>query len=185
MHHDSYPNANPSLRHQNMPSDRSLFFSDQFGISCGTVTIDVPRSKLLLIYYRKTGEYLLPKGHKDIGESLEETALRETFEETGIKAQLLPVRINSVATTPQGRDRPSLITEPIAVSQRMARDGVLKIMFWYVAIADSTIAPEQGTQQEGEDFDPVWVSFDDVESTVSWEDDRRIVSKAIAAVQEG
>ncbi|KAG8665544.1 hypothetical protein FPOAC1_010341 [Fusarium poae] len=168
-----------------MPSDRSLFFSDQFGISCGTVTIDVPRSKVLLIYYRKTGEYMLPKGRKDIGENLQETALRETFEETGIKAQILPVPITSVATTPQGRDRPSKITEPIAVSQRVDKNSVLKIMFWYVATADSTIAPKQGTQQEGEDFDPVWVSFGDVESTVSWEDDRLIVSKAVDAVQKG
>ncbi|OBS17844.1 hypothetical protein FPOA_09573 [Fusarium poae] len=134
---------------------------------------------------QKTGEYMLPKGRKDIGENLQETALRETFEETGIKAQILPVPITSVATTPQGRDRPSKITEPIAVSQRVDKNSVLKIMFWYVATADSTIAPEQGTQQEGEDFDPVWVSFGDVESTVSWEDDRRIVSKAVDAVQQG
>ncbi|RGP75517.1 nudix domain-containing [Fusarium sporotrichioides] len=168
-----------------MSSDRSLFFSDQFGISCGTVTIDVPRSKVLLIHQRSTGEYMLPKGRKNIGEALEETALRETFEETGVKAQLLPVHITSIATTAQGTDRPREITEPIAVSQRMARDGVLKIMFWYIGTADSMIAPKQGTQQEGEDFDPVWVSFGDVESTVSWDDDRRIVSKAIDTVQKG
>ncbi|RGP81098.1 nudix domain-containing [Fusarium longipes] len=165
-----------------MSLDRSLFFSDQFAISCGTVTIDVPRSKVLLIYWRKTGEYLLPKGRKDVGESLEETALRETFEETGVKVQLLPVNIASLATTPQGNDRPKTTTEPIAVSQRVTK-GVLKVIFWYVAMADSTIAPEEGTQQDGEDFDTAWVKFDDVESTISWEDDRQIVSKAIAAVQ--
>jgi ADP-ribose pyrophosphatase YjhB (NUDIX family) len=126
---------------------------------------------------------MLPKGRKDIGESLEETALRETFEETGVKVQLLPVDIDSLATSAQGKDRPKAITEPIAVSQRMTKGG-LKIIFWYVGMADSTITPEEGTQQEDEDFDTVWVSFGNVESTLSWEDDRRIASKAIAAVQK-
>ncbi|XEU97151.1 hypothetical protein FSHL1_002437 [Fusarium sambucinum] len=168
-----------------MSSDKSLFFSHQFGIGCGTVTIDIPRAKVLLIYCRETGETMLPKGQKDINESLEDAAHRETFEETGVYVQLFPVSIHSVATTPQGQHRPNKIIEPIAVSHRMAMDGILKIIFWYVAIADSTIAPKQDTQQDGEDFDPVWLSFGDVESTVSWEDDRRIISTVVAAFQLG
>lgn len=125
---------------------------------------------------------MLPKGRKDVGESLEDTALRETYEETGVKAQLLPVPIDSQATSIQGQDRPKAITEPIAVSQRMTQGG-LKIIFWYVGMADSTIPPVEGTQQENEkDFEAVWVRFDEVESIVSWEDDRRIAMKAIVAV---
>nr|CEG05439.1 unnamed protein product [Fusarium clavum]CEG05939.1 unnamed protein product [Fusarium clavum] len=161
--------------------ERSLFFSDQFAISCGTVTIDVRESKVLLIRMRKNGEYLLHKGRKDVGESLEATALRETYEETGIKAQLLPVAIDSQATSTQGQDRPKAITEPIAVSQRMTQGG-LKIIFWYVGVADSTIPPVEGTQQENESFQTVWVKFDEVESIISWEDDRRIAMKAVVAV---
>jgi 8-oxo-dGTP pyrophosphatase MutT (NUDIX family) len=161
--------------------ERSLFFSDEFAISCGTVTIDVRESKVLLIHMRKNGEYMLPKGRKDVGESLEATALRETYEETGIKAQLLPVAIDSQATSTQGQDRPKAITEPIAVSQRMTQGG-LKIIFWYVGVADSTIPPVEGTQQENESFQTVWVKFDEVESIISWEDDRRVAMKAVVAV---
>ncbi|KAJ4268820.1 hypothetical protein NW762_002890 [Fusarium torreyae] len=164
---------------------RSLFFSDQFAISCGTVSLDIKKVKVLLILWRKTGEYMLPKGRKDLGEPLERTALRETFEETGVQAQLFPVDIASLATTANGKGRPKAITEPIAVSQRRASGGVLKIIFWYVAIADSTTPPEEGTQQENEDYETVWADFEDVSSVLSHEDDRRITRAAIEVVREG
>ncbi|EEU47046.1 uncharacterized protein NECHADRAFT_92100 [Fusarium vanettenii 77-13-4] len=169
-------------------TDKSLHFSNQFVISCGTVSLDLERSKVLLVRCRRRGECMLPKGRKDIDESLEETALRETFEETGIRVQLLPVDINSLATLPSSiktEDRPEAVTEPIAVTQRTTRQGILKIIFWYVAAADSTTVPEEGTQQENEDFDPVWSDFDNVGSTLSFDEDRSIAEAAIAAVQRG
>ncbi|KAI8675356.1 Nudix hydrolase domain-containing protein [Fusarium keratoplasticum] len=167
---------------------KSLHFSNQFVISCGTVSLDVERSKVLLIRWRRTGEYSLPKGRKDIDEPLEETALRETFEETGIRVQLLPVSIDSLATLPSSvktEDRPKAVIEPIAVTQRTTRQGILKIIFWYVATADSTTVPEEGTQQENEDFDTIWADFDNVGSTLSFDDDRSIAEAAIAAIRRG
>ncbi|KAI8722450.1 Nudix hydrolase domain-containing protein [Fusarium sp. LHS14.1] len=167
---------------------RSLHFSDQFVISCGTVSLDVERSKVLLVRCRRRGEYMLPKGRKDVDESLEEAALRETYEESGIRVQLLPVDINSLATLPSStkiEDPPRAITEPIAVNQRVTRQGILKIIFWYVAAADSTTTPEEGTQQENEDFDTVWADFDNVGSILSFYEDLCIAEAAIAAVRRG
>src|SRR5438067_82739 len=83
-----------------MPSDRSLHFSDSFAISCGTVILDLGRAKVLLVYWRTTGEYFLPKGRKNIAETLEQTALHETFEETGHQVELLPMSIQTLATAP-------------------------------------------------------------------------------------
>ncbi|RSL53797.1 hypothetical protein CEP54_010211 [Fusarium duplospermum] len=134
------------------------------------------------------GEYLLPKGRKDLDEPLEQTAQRETFEETGIRVRLLPVNIDTLATLPssiKAKDRPTGVTEPIAVTQRFNTKNILKIIFWYVAAGDSTTAREEGTQQENEEFDTVWVGFDNVNSTLSFEDDRGIVEAAIAAVCRG
>lgn len=161
--------------------DKRLHFSDAFVISCGTVTIDTERSKVMLIHWRKTGEYFLPKGRKDIGESLHQTALRETYEETGIPVELLPVKMESLATVPSNTpasDRVRRVTEPIAVAQRVT-EGKLKIIFWYIAQGDSTKARVEGTQQENEEFDPVWVPFDKVASTLSFDDDRQIANRAI------
>ncbi|KAM3452088.1 hypothetical protein MY3296_004825 [Beauveria thailandica] len=172
-----------------MSADRSLHFSDGFVISCGTVTVDIAESRVLLIRSLGTGEYYLPKGRKDIDESLEDAALRETWEETGVRAQLLPVRISTRATTSAaaaaaaagGADLASCVTEPLAVAQRVS-DGVLKIIFWFVAAADSAAAPEEGMQQEGEDFEALWVGWDKVRSTLTFEDDWRIAEAGIKAV---
>ena len=164
---------------------RNVYFSNQFAISCGTVSLDVQRSKVLLIRYQRTGEYLLPKGRKDVDEALEQTAVRETFEETGVRVELLPVAIDTLATRPPfvgTAGCPAAITEPIAVTQRVTQD-VLKIIFWYVAMADSTTPREEGTQQEGEEFDTVWVGFDRVGSTLSFDDDRLVSQAAIAAAR--
>ncbi|KAM0346427.1 hypothetical protein ACHAPU_005491 [Fusarium lateritium] len=163
-------------------TNKSLVFSDHFVISCGTVTIDIKLPRVLLIRWRKTGEVMLPKGRKEIGETLEKTALRETFEETGVTPHLLPANIVSLATTDPDSPRPEAITEPFALSQRTT-NGVLKIIFWYMAVADSTIASEEGTQQEGEDFETIWAGFDDARSLLSYQDDSRIVQKAIDIVR--
>ena len=69
---------------------------------------------------------------KTSAETLEQTATRDTFEETGIPVELLPVDINTLATTPSSVDavenRPKAVVEPIAVSQRLTQ-GVLKSSF--------------------------------------------------------
>ncbi|MCJ1351989.1 MAG: hypothetical protein MMC33_001973 [Icmadophila ericetorum] len=172
-----------------LPSTHSsLHLSNEFTISCGTVTIDLKTSKVLLILYRKTGEFLLPKGRKNFGEKLEETAIRETYEETGYKVELLPLPIVTLAT---GRELARLDTfpsnfniEPIAVQQRIS-NGKLKIIFWFAAKGDSASVPKNGTQQEGEDFDARWVPKDEGLKILTFNSDCQIFAKVLDAVQEG
>ncbi len=49
------------------------------------------------------GEYLFPKGHIDPGETLEETALREVDEETGLRAEIV-ARLGEVFFSYQGEE---------------------------------------------------------------------------------
>lgn len=59
-------------------------------VSCGGVVIF--RGKILLLYknYRNRYEgWVLPKGTVEKGESHEQTALREVYEETGVKAEII------------------------------------------------------------------------------------------------
>ena len=44
--------------------------------------------KLAIIHRPRYNDWTLPKGKKEIGESWQETALREVYEETGCKAQI-------------------------------------------------------------------------------------------------
>ncbi len=93
----------------NYSNSRLLYPLDDLVISCGTVPIDVINSKVLILHYRVTGEIFLPKGRKDIDESLEQPVVRETH--------------------------------------------ILKIIFWYVARANSCSTPNEGTRESGEEFD--------------------------------
>ncbi len=58
----------------------------------GTMTFRVNESggvEFLLVRSRKDGRWGPPKGHCEPGETIEEAAVRETYEETGIVARLL------------------------------------------------------------------------------------------------
>lgn len=59
--------------------------------SCGTIPFTDADGEILylLIQSKKTGSCGFPKGHMEAGETEEETALRETFEETSVKPQII------------------------------------------------------------------------------------------------
>ncbi len=62
----------------------------------------------------KNGSYGLPKGHVEPGETLAETALREVWEETGVKAVLHS-------------------QEPVMVDEYPIAGGDIKRVSWFVA----------------------------------------------------
>ncbi|MBR2712889.1 MAG: NUDIX domain-containing protein [Bacilli bacterium] len=55
--------------------------------SCGIIVFDED-DKVLLIKHNG-GHISFPKGHVEKGETFKETAIRETFEETGIEAEIV------------------------------------------------------------------------------------------------
>jgi 8-oxo-dGTP pyrophosphatase MutT (NUDIX family) len=57
--------------------------------------IDDGRTQVLLVHRRSPPLWALPKGTPDAGESIEETALRETREETGIAVEI-EARLRSI-----------------------------------------------------------------------------------------
>ncbi|KJR82655.1 uncharacterized protein SPSK_03539 [Sporothrix schenckii 1099-18] len=73
--------------------------SERCTVSSGTVCVDPRASKVLIIFNRRLGIWQLPKGRKNIGEDLQSAALRETYEETGVRANLLPLKIRTRSTT--------------------------------------------------------------------------------------
>ena len=56
--------------------------------SCGMIIFKNEFDKLkVLVEHQVEGHWSLPKGHVEEGETEEETAIRETFEETGINSR--------------------------------------------------------------------------------------------------
>lgn len=56
--------------------------------TAGGVIYDASRRRLLLIKSAQDGTWMLPRGRREPGESLAETARREGREETGVTAQV-------------------------------------------------------------------------------------------------
>ncbi|KAL5366067.1 NUDIX hydrolase domain-like protein [Aspergillus floccosus] len=178
--------SNPSLDVIIMHSDKILTFADQFVISCGTISVDIPRQKVLLLHSHDRGIVVLPKGRKNRGENLESAAIRETTEETGYSCQLLPhtapvkAPLDSHGQSEMTSSGPH--TEPIAVQQWMYSDGVRKLIFWFIAVADSTETPSVPVE-DGAMFEARWHSFGDAGQQLSFPEDRLMVEKAIGIVQ--
>jgi 8-oxo-dGTP pyrophosphatase MutT (NUDIX family) len=169
----------------NVKMASSLHHASNFVISCGTVTLDLQQSKALLIRWRNPAggvELMLPKGRKNIGETLKDAALRETLEETGYEASLIPLPVPTLATSDEASKKTGLVTEPVSVTGRY-RGDVRKIIFWFAAQADSTSTPQRGVVQEGEDFEAVWADFSSVLDLVTHDTDRHVLMEVLRLVE--
>ncbi|MFB9994856.1 NUDIX hydrolase [Deinococcus oregonensis] len=72
--------------HDNSPAPHSAI------PGAGGVVFD-SLGRVLLVRYRGSGAWAFPKGHVEPGETLEQTAVREVQEETGIRASVVaPLR---------------------------------------------------------------------------------------------
>ncbi len=98
----------------------------------------------------------LPKGHVEAGETVEQAALREVLEETGLTASIV---------APLG-----IIDFWFAVEDRRIHKTVHHFLMRY----------ERGvlSDDDPEVVDVAWVDLDDVTSRLAYRDERRLVAKA-------
>lgn len=151
--------APPRILSQPPRQDRETVRS----VSSGGTIIDRERRILLL---QRTGEHVwcLPKGTVEQGESLEETALREIREETGLDVDLMGL---------VGRVEFSYYWPPKDVNYRREVD------YFLARRKGGRIRLERG-------FDDYrWASRDEALRLMYWEDDRNIVRLAFELVAKG
>lgn len=98
----------------------------------------------------------LPKGHVEAGETVEQAALREVCEETGLTASIV---------APLG-----IIDFWFAVEDRRIHKTVHHFLMRY----------EQGmlSDEDAEVVDVEWVGLDEVAGRLAYRDERRLVAKA-------
>ncbi|EPS98869.1 hypothetical protein FOMPIDRAFT_1017399 [Fomitopsis schrenkii] len=144
------PDDSLPLSSRSTPTVRnSMWYCADFMVGAGMIVLQPATGKVLLLYEPRRDYWFFPKGRKDVGESLERTALREAYEESGYQVDFLPLFLPTNAPLPPAeRALPAQpCTEPFYVStqawgpRRRLRpddrhypgdDGGEYLTFWYV-----------------------------------------------------
>ena len=118
----------------------------------GCILVNLERKEIGLVYRAKKDDYSFPKGHLEIGETLEECAIRETEEETGRVCHIISnINIEPIEyITPKGED---------------------VINYHYVAIDDGETEKEFPEELKE---NLVWIKYENVEKTLSYNDLKEI-----------
>ncbi|KAL4948181.1 hypothetical protein BDW69DRAFT_203734 [Aspergillus filifer] len=169
------------------------YTSEQFVESCGTVPFDSTHkpTRVCLIQYLKTNEWLLPKGRRNIGESRREAALREDEEETGYKCRIYPITMPTRAPRPDDYDdvpdeaRPCVdLEEPFMLTFReLSGEGGVKVIWWFVASveAENCIPAVGGNRYSG--CRAEFFTYEEALQMLKFQADRDVLGRAIELVE--
>lgn len=169
----------------------SQYLAGNFITSAGSVLFrHNPLSSALevcILHQTIKDEWLLPKGRKDRGETIEAAAIRETYEETGYPCRLWPQTIPTRAP-PAGVNNIHTVeavegsVEPIAVTIRDLGNSGIKIIWWYIAKVEEAAQRVEGSQMEGETFESVFVDAKLAVGRLTFASDRDVVKQALEIV---
>jgi 8-oxo-dGTP pyrophosphatase MutT (NUDIX family) len=167
------------------------FTSSEFVESCGAIIFDLSdlcSSRACVVKIVETGEYVLPKGRRNIQESRKDAALREAYEETGYRCELLPVRMAVRATavgddpdvTDKARQHEGLMEPFMCTVRDLPHDAGVKIIWWFIAVV-SDINGERGPGENT--FKVEFFNCDEAVTKLHFETDREVLRRAIELVE--
>lgn len=163
----------------------SLYMSEHYVESAGAILFRSSNKEICILHRPKTQEYLLAKGKRNVGETRQQAAIREVMEETGISCSLVALDMSTdcppaiEVEQEEGRARAYQgICEPIAVQVRQLSETEVKLVWWYVAVADEGKAMGARTEFDTTRFEVLWLDYDAALEKLSFEHDRELVKKA-------
>ena len=112
--------------------------------------IDPSTKKILLVRHKDYDRWIQPGGHIEEGETPEETAVRETFEETGIKIKILGDHF------PREED----YIRPLGIQRNRSSNGETFIDMIYPAIPIHNTEPKLNEESS----DIKWFSREELEN---------------------
>jgi 8-oxo-dGTP diphosphatase len=112
------------------------------------------RVEVACIFREARGDWTFPKGKLDVGETFEEGALREVFEETGMQCHV----VRFVGTT-----------------NYTHRKGKPKIVVYYLMSADE----DAGFEANDEVDELMWLPLEDVRDHLTWDRDQELFDMVI------
>lgn len=139
-----------------------------------TVAVFVVRGEeVLLLFHRKLQKWLPPGGHIDLPELPDEAALREVFEETGVRVRLIGDPALPV-------DTPRQLVRPAGIQLEDIGPGHQHIDLIYYAVPDPIEQEPTGNLAECEECG--WFTRAGIAAIRVPDDVRRWADRAIAAV---
>ncbi|KAF9013925.1 NUDIX hydrolase domain-like protein [Cyathus striatus] len=174
--------------------ESSVYRSSDFVLAAGSVlckrVLASDALQVCLLYHRKSGLWVLPKGRKDLGETIEAAAIRETFEETGYACKFLPVRMPTRAPPPAINLHPDVVStidnaiEPFSVTVRKTQNST-KIIFWYLTQLQSPdVQRSSDTQTDSEDFVSRFCEIEEALTLLTISEYTEVVKQAALLLQE-
>jgi len=119
---------------------------------CASVFVINPENKkILLVHHKKFHRWVQPGGHIENEETPEETALREVYEETGVKVKLLGERF------PREDD----YIRPLGIQHNRGKNDEHHIDILYAGVPVNEFTNIEG--QSGENDGIGWFSRDELE----------------------
>lgn len=167
------------------------YLAGNFVLSAGSVLfrrrMATNTLEICILHHLTRDEWLLPKGRKDRGETVEQAAVRETYEETGYVCALWPQRMPTRATVPGVSnvhvvETASGLVEPIAVTVRDLGRSRTKMIFWFITVVDEGVEKVEGSQMENENFESMFLEARAALERLTFQSDRDIVAQAIDIV---
>ncbi|KAF8628584.1 hypothetical protein AX17_005980 [Amanita inopinata Kibby_2008] len=155
-----HPTALSNLSTPTVPD--SGWCASDFLLGAGMVIVQQTTHKVVVINEPEKQHWFLPRGRKDIGESLEHAALREAYEESGYRVESLPLYTFTQAPSSRhdGDARLQPNTEPVYMTVvsygprirhgQVVRDAGEYVTSWYVGQIPDGAVREIGTGMPNE-----------------------------------
>ncbi|NLL39034.1 MAG: NUDIX domain-containing protein [Clostridiales bacterium] len=129
----------------------------KYEISCGAVVFTRKNDEILYVIVKSSeGYYGFPKGHMEGNETEEETAVREIYEETGLKVKIIP----GFKTTDE-----HLLPK---------KEGVIKRVIYFVSKYDN----QEISYQKEELLGAYLMTYEEAMDAFQFESSKRIFSEA-------
>ncbi|KIP12291.1 hypothetical protein PHLGIDRAFT_329130 [Phlebiopsis gigantea 11061_1 CR5-6] len=164
-----------------------------FVISSGSTLFrraaDSGELQLCVLHQPQKNKYVLPKGRKDFGESIEAACLRETFEETGYPCEFVPLRMATRATAPGDvRARDDAVTrddmlEPVGVTVQDRGKKGGKLIMWYVTRVLDGAVRQDGTQMDSECFESQFLKAERAIPMLTAQEHRDLAAQALELIR--
>ncbi|KAF9529150.1 hypothetical protein CPB83DRAFT_813005 [Crepidotus variabilis] len=164
----------PKLSVNSTPAvSNSAWSSQDFLLGAGMVIIQPSSKKIVVLHEKELKYWFLPRGRKDVGESLEQTALREGYEESGYRVSFLPLLNPTHQPVPPNTEVLYLNTEAVFVTvtswhPRQRRNGTVEshggeyLTFWYAGEIPENAVPQEDTGMSDEqNYETFLLDFDE------------------------